>query len=252
VGSWKLIYKFGGFEIMSRKENIEKKLSTLTCQDKSEKYYSALSTIYKTDNIMLASDGKRAAMYFSNNNSDSYKYLSEIENPNINVIQKAIQIQTYDSQVEINREVLKDIITAQMDDIKAQYKPHYNYHKDLLKLTTRLSFNILENALHVDSHCHLTEFVKGTPVCTHMSFDSFQHSYLPIFIYRTYMFNNKIINITFDTQFLIDMINFHTEETLQIMISDDKLGVTPIMSIQSDRLMLLIPCRPNPKQEGDE
>jgi len=251
---------------MSRKENIEKKLSALTCQDESNKFYSALSQVYKNENIMLASDGHRAGMYFlNNNNSDCYKSLPAIETREINAIQRAIQMYEFDSAIDINRKMIKDVITNQMSDIKAQYKPHYNCHKDILKLTTGLSFGIDDNVLHVNTMCHLSKLSRSSniktstkPAYDKQTFISNNTYYpdnllfLPAFVYNPRRFNNKIINITFDTNYLLDLINFHTEDTLQIMLLDDKLGVNPIMSIQDDRLMLLIPCYPSRTQEDEK
>ena len=247
-----------------KKENIQSKLSNLTCKDDQHKFYSSLSQVYTNDNVMLVSDGFRAGMYFKNNDSDSYTNLPIIDPPLINAIQTVIKQFVYESQVDVNRKILKDIITNQASDVKEQSKDYYNWRKqDTKKNTTKLIFDIQNNTMTIISYSYVSK-LSGYDTKNNIHIPKFEHksfvsdvSYpydlniLPIFVHRPNRFSYNIIPIVFDTQFLLDMINFHNEDTLQMLIYDSKSGVMPVMSKQSDRLMLLLPIR-NPQDQEDE
>lgn len=243
-----------------KNENITKKLQLITCKDESRPHHKSMSQIHTNPTIQLASDGYRAAIHFNNNKARDYKYedLSLTDTLANSISTSVIKNFNYSSFIYINRKQIKQILSTQLDNVKSQYKGMYNYRHDQLITTTKLYLDVSTKLISLSTECLLTKFntkydssikYKNIDVVQKLTFKS-ENENLPVKIEIPYQLNHNL-ELTFTSSYLLDLINFHTEDQLDIMMYDS--NVTPIMSIQNDRLMLLLPTYPSkPKIENDD
>ena len=243
-----------------KNENITKKLTNVLCIDSSKPHHKSMSQIHTNSTISLACDGYRAGIYFNNNNARNYKYedLALTDNLANTISTSVIKNFNYSSFIYINRKQIKQILSTQLDSVKCQYKGQYNYRHDQIVTTTKLYLDVSTMQIGLSTESMITKFntnnitnnkYSNIPVVQKLTFKSEnENQSLPFKIEIPYQLPNNL-ELTFTTQYLLDLINFHTEDQLDIMMYDS--NITPIMSIQDDRLMLLLPTYPT-RSKSDE